>query len=574
MLRLLRIRNLALIRELEIEFGRGLNILTGETGSGKSIVVDALGLVLGARASQELIRADCDSAVVEGLFEIGGCRPAAALLTDAGFDAEDGALLVRREIAASGRGRIFVNNNLSTQSFLKSLGEKLADIHGQQDQQGLLDLQTHLRWLDEFGGNGELCAETRERFRALRETARLLEEIETGEQERLRRIDMLRFQIDEIEKVKPLPGEKENLEKERDVLVNRERIVGLTAEAYALLYESEAPVLGNLTHLGKICKELCKFDPGWNARLDVIEDCRCQLEDIAYAARDYADGDFSALRLEAVFERLDALGKLIRKYGTSCEEVVNYGKKCTEELEALLEASNSAEQLSGRFESELKSYEENALRLSEKRRKDAGGFERAIRGEFDALAMERMEMRVKFHQADRIPEIGNPKGRVPAGYGPNGMDRVEFLIAPNKGEDMRPLAKIASGGELSRLMLAIKSLCGRESEDADKTLVFDEVDSGVGGRVAETVGKRLKAIAANNQVLCVTHLAQVAAFGERHFNVSKDVVGERTETMVRRMEGTKRTEEIARMLGGETITPTILSAATEMLEQARVKNRE
>ncbi|MCL2878344.1 MAG: DNA repair protein RecN [Acidobacteria bacterium] len=567
MLRLLRIRNLALIRELEIEFGHGLNILTGETGSGKSIVVDALGLVLGARASLELIRADCDSAVVEGLFEIGSCRPAAALLANAGFEAEDGALLIRREISASGRSRILINNNLSTQSFLKSLGEKLADIHGQQDQQALLDLQTHLRWLDEFGGNGELCADARARFRALRETARLLEEIETNEQERLRRIDMLRFQINEIEKVKPLPGEKEDLEKERDVLVNRERIVGLTTEAYALLYESEASVLGNLSHLGKICRELYRFDPDWNARLDVIEDCRCRLEDIAYAARDYANGDFSAERLDAVHERLDALGKLIRKYGTSCEEVVNYGKKCAAELDALLEASDSAERLSERFESELKSFEESALRLSEKRLQDARSFERAIRGEFDALAMERMELQVMFHQADRAQETGNSKGRVPAGYGPNGMDRVEFLIAPNKGEDMRPLAKIASGGELSRLMLAIKSLCGRESEDEDRTLVFDEVDSGVGGRVAEAVGKRLKAIASGSQVLCVTHLAQVAAFGERHFSVSKDVVGERTETMVRRLEKVEQTEEIARMLGGETITPAIRRAAQEMLEK-------
>jgi len=565
MLRLLRIRNLALIRELEIEFGRGLNILTGETGSGKSIVVDALGLVLGARASLELIRAECDSAVVEGLFEIGGCRPAAALLADAGFDAEDGALLIRREISTSGRGKILINNNLTTQSFLKSLGEKLADIHGQQDQQALLDLQTHLLWLDEFGGNGGLCAEARARFRALRETARRLEEIETGEQERLRRIDMLRFQINEIEKVKPLPGEKEDLEKERDVLANRERIIGLTTEAWALLYESEASVLGNLTGLGKICKELSRFDPDWNARMDVIEDCRCRLEDIAYAARDYADGDFSLERLEAVHERLDALGKLIRKYGASCEEVVNYGKKCADELDALLVAADSAERLTERFENDLKSYEECALRLSEKRRQDALRFERSIRDEFDALAMERMELQVKFHQADRGAENENSKWRVPAGYGPNGMDRIEFLIAPNKGEDMRPLAKIASGGELSRLMLAIKSLCGRESEDEERTLVFDEVDSGIGGRVAETVGKRLKIIAAGSQVLCVTHLPQVAAFAERHFNVSKDAIGERTETMVRCLEGDERTEEIARMLGGETITPAIRNAASEIL---------
>jgi len=568
MLRLLRIRNLALIRELEIEFNRGLNILSGETGSGKSIVVDALGLVLGARASQELIRADCGSAVVEGLFEIGVCRPAAMFLAEAGFESEDGSLLVRREITATGRGRIFVNNNLSTQAFLKSLGEKLADIHGQQDQQALLNLQTHLHWLDEFGGNGELCAGVRESFRALKETARRLTEIENNEQERLRRIDMLRFQINEIEKVKPLPGEKEELEKERDVLANRERIIGLTTEVYALLYEHETSVLGNLRHVGKICRELCGFDSDWSAQLDVMEDCRCRLEDVAYAARDYADGDFSAERLEAVHERLDALGKLIRKYGDSCDEVVNYGKKCEEELETLIEASYSAERLTEQFDGELKLYEERALRLSKKRHEDARRFERAIRDEFNALAMERMELLVKFHSDDGGTESGDSKGRIPDGYGQNGMDKVEFLIAPNKGEDMRPLAKIASGGELSRLMLAIKSLCGRENEDECRTLVFDEVDSGVGGRVAEAVGKRLKNIAANSQVLCVTHLAQVAAFGERHFNVSKDVVGERTETMVQRLQEAKRIEEIARMLGGETITPAIRCAAAEMLKQS------
>jgi len=527
---------------------------------------------LGARASTELIRAGCDSAVVEGLFETGGCRPAAELLTGAGFDAEDGALLIRREITASGRGRIFVNNNLSTQSFLKSLGEKLADIHGQQDQQALLDLPAHLRRLDEFGGNGELRSDVRAKFYALRETSRMLYETESNEQQRLRRIDMLNFQINEIEKVKPLPGEKEDLEKERDVLANHERITGLTMEAWSLLYESEASVLGSLGQLGKICRELCRFDPDWSARLDVIDDCRCRLEDIAYAARDYASGDFSAERLEAVHERLAALGKLINKYGASCGEVINYGKKCEGELDALLTAADSADQLSQRFEDELKSYEEAARRLSEKRRQDALRFGRAICGEFDALAMERMELQVKFHQTDRAQETGSVKGRIPSGYVSTGMDKAEFLIAPNKGEDMRPLAKIASGGELSRIMLAIKSLCGRESEEEDRTLVFDEVDSGVSGRVAEAVGKRLKAIAANSQVLCVTHLAQVAAFGDRHFNVSKDVVGERTETTVRRLEGGEQTGEIARMLGGETITPAIRRAAAEMLELARADN--
>jgi DNA repair protein RecN (Recombination protein N) len=577
MLRLLRIRNLALVRELEIEFGRGLNSLTGETGSGKSILIDALGLVLGARASQEMIRSDCDAAVLEGMFEIGGCRAAASLLDEAGFGggAEPDVLVVRREITASGRNRVFVNNNLSTLAFLKSLGEKLADIHGQQEQQSLLDLETHLRWLDEFGGNRELLAQVRTRFRSLRETAHRLDEIENGEQERLRRIDSLQFQTDEIQKVAPRPGEKEELEKERVLLANREHILALATEVYTLLYDGEASAIGNLNRVGKLCRELGDFDADWNARADTLAECRYRLEDAAYAARDCASGgEFSPERLDAVHQRLDAIEKLLRKYGASCEEVIAYGEKCAAELDDLLSASSSAERLAEQFAGELKSYEEAAGRLSGKRREDALRFERTIRGEFDALAMERMELRVQFH----TPEAGKPRpqqGRLPSGYGEDGIDRVEFLISPNKGEEMRPLAKIASGGELSRLMLAIKSLCGGAGagEAEDTTLVFDEVDAGIGGRVAETVGRRLRGIAENNQVLCVTHLAQVAAFAQHHYNVRKDVVGERTETFVTRLDAAGRVEEISRMLGGETITPATRRVATEMLERSQ-RNRQ
>ncbi|MDR1726953.1 MAG: DNA repair protein RecN [Acidobacteriota bacterium] len=580
MLRLLRIRNLALIRELEVEFGRGLNLLTGETGSGKSILVDALGLALGARASQEMIRTDCDSAVLEGMFEVGASSPAATLLAEAGFAPEDAGasaveLVVRREIASNGRNRVFVNDRLSTLSFLKSLGERLADIHGQQEQQSLLDLGTHRGWLDEFGGNRALAQDVRARFRLVRETARRLDEIEGGEQERLRRIDNLRFQVGEIEKVAPRPGEKEDLERERDFLANRERILALSTEAYALLYESEASVLGKLNHVAKVCRELGEFDADWNARAEALADCRYKLEDVAYAARDYADGgDFSPARLEAVHQRLDAIERLIRKYGASCEEVVAYGGRCAAELDGLLDAGDSTERLAERFGEELKSYEAAARRLSEKRREDACRLEGAIRGEFAALAMGRMELHVKFH-APGDARAKAATGRLPAGYGPDGMDTVEFLIAPNQGEEMRPLAKIASGGELSRLMLAVKSLCGgAEGGGADMTLVFDEVDAGVGGRVAEAVGKRLAGIAEGNQVLCVTHLPQVAAFARRHYNVRKEVVGERTETFVTPLDAKGQEEEVARMLGGETITDAARRVAAEMLERSQASARK
>jgi DNA repair protein RecN (Recombination protein N) len=566
MLRLLRIRNLALIRELEIEFGRGLNLLTGETGSGKSILVDALGLILGTRASQDMIRSDCDTAVLEGIFEVGACRSAQTLLEESGFENVDGLLLIRREISISGRNRIFLNNNLTTLSLLKSLGESLADIHGQQEQRTLLDLSTHLEWLDEFGGNAALLEKVRLSFRNLQETARHLEFIEKDEQERLRRIDMLQFQIEEIRKVKPLPGEKEELENERTILTNRERILSLATESYSIIYESEPSVLTNLSHLEKLFGELAGFDRNWIASFESLQEIRYKLEDLAYSARDYADeNDFSAERLEEVHQRLYELEKLTRKYGSSCEEILKYLEQVSIELEELLSAKDSAVHLSEKFSQELEIYKHNAERLSHKRKTDAVRLEHAIRKEFTAVAMEQMEMRVYFH--DSRPKEG--KGRIPDGYGLNGTDHVEFLIAPNKGEEMRPLAKIASGGELSRLMLAIKSLCG--SEDEDRTLVFDEVDAGIGGRVAEAVGRRLLSISEKNQVLCVTHLPQIAGFAHHHFSVRKEVVGERTETAAKQLSEADRIEEISRMLSGETITEATRHYALELLDRSGKK---
>lgn len=569
MLRLLRIRNLALIRELEIEFGRGLNLLTGETGSGKSILVDALGLLLGSRASQDMVRSDCDTAILEGIFQIEACKSATMLLADAGFEIEDGLLLIRREISISGRNRVFLNNNLATLSLLKSLGEKLADIHGQQEQRALLDLPTHLEWLDEFGGNGELLEEVRLAFRNLQETARQMEFIEENEQERLRRIDILQFQIDEISKVGPLPGEKEGLENERTILANRERILSLATESYSLLYENEPSVIISLTHLEKLFGELASFDRNWAAHFETLQEIRYKVEDLAYAARDYADeNDFSPERLEEVHQRLYALDKLAKKYGASCEEILEYLNQSSAELDSMRSTIESAAHLAEKYSSDLEIYKQKAERLSEKRTADAARLERAVQKEFAALAMERMELCVHFHEK-RLKE--NQK-RIPAGYGLNGIDHVEFLIAPNKGEEIRPLAKIASGGELSRLMLAIKSLCG--SEDEDRTLVFDEVDTGIGGRVAEAVGRRLLSISEKNQVLCVTHLPQIAGFAHHHFSVHKEVIGERTETAIKPLNESDRIEEISRMLGGETITEATRHYALELLDRLGKKESE
>ncbi len=560
MLRLLRIRNFALIRELEIEFGDGLNLLTGETGSGKSILVDAFGMLLGERSSQDMIRSDCDSAIVEGMFEIESEGALFRTLSDAGFENEEKLLLVRREISSSGRNRVFINGHLATLNLLKSIGEHLADIHGQQDQKSLLDLQTHLQWLDFYGDNGVLLEEVRKRFKALRETARRLERFEADKEARIRRIEMLRFQLEEIRRVAPLPNEREELERENSILSNSEKILASAAEAYVALYESESSILTGMRRLEPVLQALERYDDSWKQSRESLVECLFRLEDIAMAARDYAARcDFSPERLEQVQQRLHSLEKLTQKYGSSGSDIFEYAESCRQELESLTASEDTSADLAKKLESETARYVEIASKLSEKRRQDASKLEKHVGKEFSALAMPRMKMQVHFHP------LNDDRGKnpFPGSYGLNGLDHVEFLIAPNEGEAMRPLARIASGGELSRLMLAIQSLCG--NEDKGKTLVFDEVDAGIGGRVAEAVGKRLKGLAQYSQVLCVTHLPQIAVFARNHFNVRKHVVDKRTETVVESLTHGDRILEISRMLGGEIITETTRKHAEEML---------
>jgi DNA repair protein RecN (Recombination protein N) len=561
MLQLLRIQNFALIRELEIEFGPGLNLLTGETGSGKSILVDALGLILGSRSSQEMIRSDCDTATVEGVFELGPVASVRQILAETGFETDDNSLIIRREISASGRNRVFINSRLATLSILKLIGDELADIHGQHDQRSLLDLATHLEWLDYFGRNANLVKDVQDSYQKIKEIAGQIEDLEKNEKERLQHIDTLQFQIDEIRHISPKPDEKEELEQEKNLLSNFEKILALVTEAYSLAYDSESSVSRQFIRLERILEELERFDKKWSSHKEALRDSRYKLEDMAYSARDYASHiEFSPERLEQVHQRLYAIEKLTKKYGSSVADVLEHLNRSSKSLEELLAHADSCASLSEQFEHEFKIYRERAERLSMKRCADAKRLEHEIRKEFSALAMERMEMQVQFQPW----EENNAQGRIPAFCGLDGIDHVEFLIAPNKGEEFMPLAKIASGGELSRLMLAIRSLCGDEEEG--KTFVFDEVDAGIGGRVAEAVGRRLRDISKDNQVLCVTHLPQIAAFASEHFSVRKEVLGDRTETLIQWLNESERIDELARMLGGENITKTTQRHAMEMLE--------
>jgi len=564
MLRFMRIRDLALIRSLEIEFNEGLTVLTGETGSGKSILVDAFGLLAGSRSSPEMVRSNCDTAVIEGAFSVEN-KSVGELLESAGFELEDDLLLIRREITAGGRGRVFVNNSLSTLSLLKSLGSLLADIHGQQDHQALLDLATHLKWLDRFAGNTGETGELRSRYGGMRDIARRLEALAMDEQERKRLLDILRFQVEEIRRADIRAGEKEELENERSVLANREKIFALASETQRLLYEGEPSLAGLFDRIMRLVQQLAEFDATWAAHVEGLRESQYRLEDLTLVARDYPGSiDFTPERLDQIERRLADFDRLLAKYGKSMEEVLAFADRSEKRLLELETSDDWSVRLAVEFEAGLKEYLDRAEMLSSKRHKDALRLEREIRKEFQTLAMEKMELGVHFHLRDR-PTVASYR-QIPAFCGPDGVDQIEFLLAPNPGEDMRPLSRIASGGELSRIMLAIKTLCG--GGEGGKTLVFDEIDAGIGGRVAEVVGKRLRDVSSHSQVLCVTHLPQIAAHARNHLCVRKETLAGRTETLVEPLQGSARVEELARMLGGEVLTETTRRHAREMLAHA------
>ena len=569
MLRFLRIRDFALLRELEIEFGPGLSLLTGETGSGKSILVDALGMVLGERASQEMVRSGCEQAVLEAAFVPSPCAALTRILEDAGIESCGDQLLIRREISATGRNRVFINNSLATLSLLKSVGEQLADIHGQQDHHSLLNLNSHLEFLDRFGGNRGQVDELRAIHRRLHENAVCLDSIVMDEQERLKRVDILQYQLDEIRRANPQPGESEELQSEKSLLTHREEIFSRANEVYSLLYESENSVLSQANRAARALEEVGRLDSNWTPFRESVSEAIYKLEDLAYFARDYsARIDFSPGRLDQIEQRLSELDRLARKYGHSVAEILQYADKCERELQELESNSERLLQLEEQLKLDLAQYLAKAEKLSEKRRRDARVLERQIRKELQALSMDRTDFQARFNPR----ENHGGTSRIPGFCRPDGMDRVEFMISPNRGEELRPLARIASGGELSRIVLALKTIGG--GEDSDRTLVFDEVDAGIGGRVAEAVGRRLRDISTTNQVLCVTHLPQIAAFATSHYRVSKVTAGPRTETFLQHLSDSERVEEMARMVGGETITETARKHAREMLARSHVSARK
>lgn len=556
----LAVENYAVIEKARVRFHPGLNLLTGETGSGKSIVVDALGLLLGGRASPEMVRTGAARARVSGIFEVAETPALAKLLEDAGIEIEDRELLVEREIQTGGKSRAFVGNRPATAALLKDLAVHLADIHGQHDQQQLFFPAVQCDMLDAFAGAGDLASQVSEAFRAWTRTTVELQELDRGAQEKLRLADLWSFQRKEIEVVSPQPGEDAELENERRVLRNVVRLQELAGGAYAALYEDPASASAQVGLIAKRLEELSRIDESAQEMLAQIQPAAIALQETAHSLRHYL-GKLEAdpARLDEVEDRLAALEKLKRKYGASVEQVLAFLEEVRTNLSAVETADDRRNALQKEVAAFAGAYETAAKQLSARRKEAAIQLGKRVEQELAALAMEktRIEIRVATNMD-------------PMEWSERGVDTVAFLIAPNVGEELKPLDKIASGGELSRVALALKTCISPATRKnvSPRTLVFDEVDAGVGGSAAEAVGRRLKKLSSANQVICVTHLPQIAGFADHHYFVEKRSEQGRTIATIEELAPNARTREIGRMLSGERITQEALRHAEQLLKMA------
>lgn len=592
MLRFFSIRNLAVINHLSFDLHSGLNLLTGETGTGKSIIIDALGLLLGGRGGSDLIRSGERVAIIEGLFELQGAREVTVreVLMDAGVVFEEGdELLIRREIQSRGRSRIFVNEQSVTAATLRAVQPFLLEILGQGEHHTLAVSKSQLEMLDEFAGCEELRHEVACAYEEWKSSVEALEILARDEGERDRVGDFLRFQISEIERAALRAGEDAELTAEKMLLVHAEKALELCADGYAELYESDRSVLTRLAAVGRHVKTLLSIDGRVTGWLESLETATLIITDVAEGLRRYGAGvDFSPERLNEIESRLAELDKLKRKYGRDEAGLL----RLVEELRAQLGQLETCEQrraeLARRIEVAQHVYIPLARRLSAVRRAAVSKLEARVMKELSQVAMENARFVVVLETAemDDKGEVTMPKDSsggfaiytgekhtgASAFWSPNGVDRVEFFLSANVGEDPKPLARIASGGELSRMMLTLRVVCrgmtsalGRQT--AAGTMIFDEIDTGIGGKTAEAVGRRLQSLAAHQQVLCVTHQAQIARFADHHYAVSKSVENGRTLTTVHELEGERRIGELARMIGGAEEVETTRETARWMLEQ-------
>jgi DNA repair protein RecN (Recombination protein N) len=546
------VENYAIVDRLRVHFHAGLNLLTGETGSGKSIVVDALGLLLGARASADSVRTGESRARVAGIFDVREHAAIRRLLEPAGLETEDGELLIEREILSSGKSRAFVGSRPVSAALLRDLAPFLADIHGQHDQQLLFSPDAQREMLDSFGAHRDLLEKTAALYGEWRAAGLELEEIERSEQEKLRLLDLWNFQRKEIESAALEAGEEESLEHERRVLQNVQRLQEAAETAYAALYDSPESAASLTRVAGKRVDELCRIDASLENLREQLKAAGLALQEAAYGLRDYL-GKLEANpgRLEEVETRLAAIDRLKRKYGQSIAEILEFLDEVRRQIAAVEHAGERMQELRRIRHRAAAAYEETAAELEARRAAAARKLEKRVEAELAQLAMERTVFRIEIASA---------------AWSEDGANRVEFLVSPNPGEQPRPLDKVASGGEISRIALALKTCLAGPKSGHIRTLVFDEVDAGVGGGAAEGVGRRLKKLAASNQVLCVTHLPQIASFADHHYHVSKQELRGRTVAVVQELDADARTREVGRMLSGQKLTPEALKHAEQLIK--------
>lgn len=554
----LRVENYAVIDNAVVEFAPGLNLLTGETGAGKSILIDALTLLLGDKASADVIRHGTEKAVVSAVFEAdaGGI---AAVLEENGLDAEGDQVILRREITANGRGRVFINNQPATVGVLKQLAPHIAVIHAQNESVLGFDPESRLALLDSYAGC-DLSA-TSAAYAKWRDIGGRIADLERDEQDRLRLLDLWKFQQQEIEQADLKAGEDEALETEKRVLANSERIYTAAMGAFDHLYEAEGSASEQLKAAAKQLEELARFDEKFREQAAAVESARLTVEDIGTSLRDYAEGiQSSPERLAEVEDRLALIDRLKRKYGKALDEVIAYGEDLARKLNEMENKDEVLRVLKKQLAEAAEQYLEAAQALSRKRYEAAKKLEKTVEAEINDLAMK---ARFKI-------EIGGTDEE--SNWTASGFDQVAYMISANPGEPLGAIEKIASGGELSRVMLALKASveAGKSKSKKDpahqRTLVFDEIDTGIGGRAAEAVGKKLKALSKTKQVLCITHLPQIASFADHHYLIEKKEASGRTKTTVRTLDLEDRTEEIARMLSGAKLTETSLKHAEQMLK--------
>jgi DNA repair protein RecN (Recombination protein N) len=554
MLRELSIKNFALIEGLHISFDKGLNILTGETGAGKSIIIGAIGLILGGRASSEVIRKGSDPCEVLGLFEIKENIRLKEMLAEMSLlRKEEEEFLLKRELNRQGKSRCFLNGQIITLGMLEEIGNYLVDVHGQHEHQALLKPGVARDLLDEFGGLMRPRKRTEQTYRKFREKSRELEELRTSEKEREQQIDLYQFQIKEIEQANLSVEEEEVLDKEYKVLSNAEKLDQLSQELYHHLYEGAGSITEKMALVERDLERIVAIDQTLKDELEELGEAKYQIEEIAVAIRDYRKKvEFNPHRLEEILERKELINKLKRKYGSTIKDILNYRKETQVKLDKLVNSARSMEELTGevnRLEEELV---REASELSRERKIAGAKLKKKTEQELRELGMGKARFDVEIKQG----EIKS-----------TGMDEIGFLVAPNVGEDLKSINKIASGGEISRIMLALKTILARA--DQIPTLIFDEIDTAIGGRIAQVVGRKLRTLSPNHQVICITHLPQIAVFASNHYYVDKKISEGRTKTIVDLLDKKGRESEIARMLGGERLTEITLKHAREMIREGQ-----